>query len=132
MTETSSARRLDFLDGLRGLAILLVMMLHYWEITWFDFSKEILGFKFDINFLATTGSLGVTLFFFISGFCLFLSFDRTRDVKRYANRRIFKILPSYLLSMLVIFIFFDFPYSTLKDFAWQFFTHLFFIHNWFD
>src|SRR5689334_14130487 len=122
-------RRLDFLDGLRGMAIVLVMLLHYWEITWFNLTICPL----DFGFLATTGSLGVTLFFFISGFCLFLSYDRTPQTWSYVRKRFFKIMPSYVLATAIILIFFVRPFSDFFGFAKHLSTHLFFIHNfWSD
>ncbi|MEQ1875313.1 MAG: acyltransferase [Bdellovibrionia bacterium] len=122
----SSPARLDFLDSLRGIAILLVMALHYWEFTWFNLS---IG-PVDLNFLVTTGSIGVTLFFFVSGFCLYLSYDRAPDKLLYARKRFFKIVPSYALAIAIILAVFGAPAWGFREFAWQLMTHALFVHNW--
>lgn len=129
---TTDVKRLDFLDGLRALAIGFVMLLHYWQMTWYDFSLVIGNFKVDLNFLATPGSMGVSIFFFVSGFCLYLSFDRAPDLKSYFSKRFFKIVPSYVLAIALIVAFGWFKFTTAGDFSKHILTHLFFIHNWFS
>ena len=67
--------RLGVLDGLRGLAVLLVLWYHVWEISWLSPPKP-------LAFLPATGFIGVTLFFFLSGFVIsypFFRADAARD-----------------------------------------------------
>ena len=80
------------LDGLRGLAIALVVWYHAWLVS----GQGLAG----INFVAEAGFLGVDLFFFISGFCIFYPYARSmRDgrpaptKRRFFSRRALKILP---------------------------------------
>src|SRR5665213_687642 len=56
-------------DGLRGLAILLVFGYHTWLFSWYTPPPP-----FDV--VARTGYLGVDLFFLISGFCLYFPYAR--------------------------------------------------------
>ena len=56
-------RRLGVLDGLRGIAVLLVLWYHIWEISWLQPVSWLV-------FVPATGFLGVTLFFFLSGFVI--------------------------------------------------------------
>ncbi len=130
--------RLDVLDGLRGFAIFQVAWLHLWELSWLSSNFEIFGVTIPLDVLPVTGALGVELFLFISGFCLFHSYVKTLDqgsqiqkISDYAYRRMIKILPSYLLAMLIILVCFEHPFTSVKDYLFQIFTHLFFIHNWF-
>lgn len=123
--------RLGVLDGLRGLAVLLVLWYHVWEISW-------LSPPYSLAFLPATGFVGVTLFFFLSGFVISYPFFRARESgkpqpswRHFAWRRFIKIVPSYVLSIAVAY---ALGYAQrqpgaapLPDLA----THLLFIHTWF-
>ena len=61
--------RLGVLDGLRGIAVLLVLWYHVWEISW-------LATPPWLAFLPATGFIGVHLFFFLSGFVISYPFIR--------------------------------------------------------
>jgi Acyltransferase family len=90
--------RIPELDGLRGLAILLVMLCHYVGNP--DHSP--LGFLPHRFFLAfTAGWSGVDLFFVLSGFLIGGILLEARDSPNYFRtfyiRRVFRILPIYYL-----------------------------------
>src|SRR5579864_4400360 len=94
--------RLAVLDGLRGIAVLLVLWYHIWEISWLPAPLPAL------QFVPETGFGGVDLFFFISGFVIVYPFVKaayTGDVMpgwgQFAYRRAIKIVPSYVLSIVV-------------------------------
>lgn len=136
-SQTKKAH-IDVLDGLRGIAILMVVLYHVWLISWLDHSINLFGININLNFFPETGFLGVELFFFISAFCLFYPYARYmfegakfQTVKEFIYRRFIKIIPSYVLSILLIMILFPPDFGTLKDTLWQIFTHLIFIHNFF-
>ncbi|MEB3329228.1 MAG: acyltransferase [Candidatus Sericytochromatia bacterium] len=93
------------MDGLRGLAVAWVVWFHIWQLSWLP---QHLG-PISLQHLVETGFSGVELFFFISGFCLFLPWVRARlsgspapGLRHYAYRRAIKILPSYWLSLLAM------------------------------
>ncbi|MDX1931996.1 MAG: acyltransferase [Capsulimonadales bacterium] len=124
-------------DGLRGLAILLVVLLHTWEITWVNYTR-LLHLPFPVNFIPATGFLGVDLFFFLSGFCLTLPYARHRfesapepTVRHFLMRRAAKILPSYWLTVAVTFFLLPHPNVTADRLPFHLLTHLLFVHNWF-
>jgi peptidoglycan/LPS O-acetylase OafA/YrhL len=124
-------RRLGVLDGLRGIAVLLVLWYHVWEISW-------LATPAWLAFLPATGFIGVHLFFFLSGFVIAYPFIRAQNYgtppptwSHFAWRRFIKIVPSYVLSIAVAY---AIGYaqaqpnaSTIPDLV----THLLFIHTWF-
>lgn len=120
--------RLDVFDGLRGIAILLVLWYHVWEVSGLGLGP--------LNLIAEAGFLGVDLFFFISGFCLFLPYARAAVVGRPAAsvthffvRRAQKIVPSYLLALVVFALVYHDRFASPADAAVQLASHLAFVHT---
>lgn len=127
----SESPRLGVLDGLRGIAVLLVLWYHVWEISWLSPGPR-------LTFLPATGFVGVHLFFFLSGFVISYPFVRAALARKpepawghFAWRRFIKIVPSYVLSIAAAY---AIGYaqvqpnaSTIPDVV----THLLFIHTWF-
>lgn len=131
MTALVEERRLDVLDGLRGIAVLLVLWYHVWEISWLPAPAPWL------EFIPETGFIGVHLFFFLSGFVIALPFVRAAFAGTkaptwglFAWRRARKILPSYWLSILVAYAIGYAQTQGSHPFA-DVVTHLLFIHTWF-
>ena len=102
--DPSANRNYDFIDGLRGLAILMVVACHY------CYAKEptsVAG-RWLLNFTGTLG-MGVNLFFTLSGFLISWPFWK-RKVNRseqlippgYGWRRFWKIYPPLALSVLLL------------------------------
>lgn len=124
--------RLTPLDGLRGVAVLLVLWYHVWEISWLPAPAPWL------QFLPETGFIGVHLFFFLSGFVITFPFVRAlvREAKppgwrHFAWRRFVKIVPSYVLSIALAY---AIGYAQRQDSTPALpaiLTHLLFIHTWF-
>ncbi|MFM5885013.1 MAG: acyltransferase family protein [Novosphingobium sp.] len=85
--------QLAFVDRLRGIAILLVIAMHYLQV----FASPVLR---DWNEI---GQVGVQLFFLASAFTLCLSADNRRDepqrLRAYAIRRFFRIAPVYYVGI---------------------------------
>lgn len=123
-----SSERLDFLDGLRGFAILLVVVYHEWLVSGQSFGP--------LNVFAEAGFLGVDLFFFISGFCLFYPFARAMidgrrrpTTRHFFERRALKIVPSYLLAVIAFAIVYRGQFASLQDAGVQLLAHLTFMHT---
>lgn len=87
------ARKLDFIDRMRGLAILMVIAVHYVQMFATPAIRKI-GFS---------GEVGVQLFFVASAFTLCRSADQRRDerhpVRNFYIRRYFRIAPLYYLAI---------------------------------
>ena len=145
--------RLDFLDQIRGLAILAVFLYHslttsfgYGYLKWngwfHDFSER-------PAYLAlcplTYGTMGVAIFFVVSGICIHIAHQRSsrKDWPTFFSRRFFRIYPPYLLALLG-FSFTSFVYpahafgahlshvaeaGTVSN-GWQVITHLFLLQNY--
>ncbi len=128
--------RIATIDGLRGIAVLLVVWFHVWQVTW---QSAVIPFvNVSLQPLAETGWLGVELFFFISGFVLMLPVVHARLAgtpaptwRHFYVRRFLKIVPSYVLCIAVMLAIgyqtYTHGWEAVRDVAF----HLAFIHNWF-
>ncbi len=131
-SRAAATPRLDVLDGLRGIAILLVLWYHVWEISWLPAPL------LRLEFLPETGFIGVALFFFLSGAVIALPFARAAFTgtqppswRHFYLRRFWKIVPSYVLSIAVAY---AIGYAARQGGAGvlpDLVTHLLFIHTWF-
>jgi peptidoglycan/LPS O-acetylase OafA/YrhL len=97
--SAAGSRRLDFVDGLRGIAILLVVLRHYYMHAYDR------GFPRWADILSL-GYLGVHLFLILSGFCVAWAYvgpkARPFDLKDFAYRRATRILPAYYIMLLIV------------------------------
>jgi peptidoglycan/LPS O-acetylase OafA/YrhL len=128
--------RIATIDGLRGIAIVLVVWLHVWQISWQSVRIPIVNYSPQP--IAETGFLGVALFFFISGFVLALPYVQAHlrgtappSLRHFAGRRFLKIVPSYVLCMIVMIAIGYQTYTHFSDAARDVGFHLLFIHDWF-
>lgn len=90
------------LDGLRGLAILMVMLFHYGTaLNSHSFPQHVVMFGCEL------GWTGVDLFFVLSGFLITGILLDSRDADNYFSsfycRRVLRIFPAYYLSLLIVF-----------------------------
>lgn len=90
-------KKLDYVDTLRCLAILGVIMVHTDNFVQSNLSH-------GISQIISLGAKGVQLFFIASAFTLYLSFEKrlTKEnypVKNFFTRRIFRIAPMYYLAI---------------------------------
>jgi peptidoglycan/LPS O-acetylase OafA/YrhL len=104
--KVASGYTIPALDGLRALAIILVLWCH----------MDVQGFVYHmlgpgiLRSVAAFGFSGVFLFFILSGFLLFLPYARSLlggtswpSVKRFYQRRALRILPVYLVAISLLF-----------------------------
>ena len=125
------------LDGLRGIAIALVVWFHLWEITWLRADVHLGALVVNVNAIPEDGFVGVDLFFFLSGFvlfypyaCAFFDGRRVPTLAMFAARRAFKILPSYVLSIGVAIAFGWAQLTSPGEAFVQLVSHAFFVHIW--
>lgn len=114
------------LDGIRGLAILLVLVAHF-------NGEAILKEYFPLvgplaTKLALTGLMGVDLFFILSGFLITGILLKTKDSERYFlnfyARRVLRIFPLYYGVLLIVF--WVLPAFIKLDVA----AHYLYTHQW--
>jgi peptidoglycan/LPS O-acetylase OafA/YrhL len=119
--KSTQTLHLSGLDELRGLAILAVFLYH---ILYASFGFDQLGWSGDfrkldhpISFLVlsplTFGHGGVAIFFAVSGFCVHLSYSRSKvkSWRDYFCKRFFRIYPPYFIALL--FFAFAFPITCI-------------------
>lgn len=141
--DKNSAGHLDFLDHLRGVAILFVLLCHTrgesvgnvpvpWHGWFTDFSHY--NLTAICLYPLSLGQEGVAIFFAVSGFCIHLSFHQQgQKWGAFFTRRFFRIYPAYLAALIFFILL-----LTFRHFAWSFHTweivdqlgiHLLLAHN---
>lgn len=111
-------KKLIGLDHLRALAIMLVFLFHY----------RIFAHPSWIDDLGSFGWVGVDLFFVLSGYLIYnqlfnqLKLENTIQLNNFYIKRFFRIIPPYLV---MVFLYFSFPYLREKEALpplWKFLT----------
>lgn len=99
-----SEKRIASLDGVRALAMLMVVYFHFWQQNWLKPPEIPLGlFSIDLYPVAAGGFVGVELLFVLSGFLLFLPLAKGEKlcIRTFYTKRIVRIFPCYALCVLV-------------------------------
>ena len=95
MNQEIDAHRIGALDGLRAVSVALVILAH-------------LSQNLSVGMLAKYGNLGVSIFFFISGYVICLNMVKEESersafsVKAFFARRFFRIIPPLLLYVATV------------------------------
>jgi peptidoglycan/LPS O-acetylase OafA/YrhL len=91
-SDLQTKGRLDFLDGIRGLAALAVFVEHAGDTLWPQFRV------FTHNSFSF-GKFGVAAFFLTSGFVIPFSLERSNSLRNFWISRFFRLYPLYWLSL---------------------------------
>lgn len=123
------------LDGIRVIAILVVVWFHFWQQSWL---MPHVG-TVSLDWIPRTGYLLVDMMILLSGFCLFLPYARkmvygehTQSVSEFYVKRAARILPSYYVSIIICLIFalvmgqYASNGQMVKDLA----AHIFMVYNY--
>lgn len=131
LESTGLAPRQHFpsLDGLRGIAILLVLIFHSLDIQLDAIPNPV------IHAIAISGWSGVSLFFVLSGFLITgILLDAPKGGRGLGNfyaRRALRILPLYYVTLLIFF--YVIPRGPFPELAWHDDRELLywtFLQNW--
>ena len=100
--QTTAPVRLAYVDCIRALAALMVLIMHSGELAVATFPGSavdswVLRPAFALDF----GRAGVILFFALSGFVIPASLSCPIDKVRFPIRRVFRLYPAYWLSIFV-------------------------------
>jgi peptidoglycan/LPS O-acetylase OafA/YrhL len=93
--------RLQFLDGLRGVAIFIVMLFHSYA-RWPDLVP--FGHRYAQLPIFSYGWLGVYLFFLISGFVIFMTLEKCEGFRDFILRRWLRLFPAMLICSVLVFV----------------------------
>ncbi|MDH5034483.1 MULTISPECIES: acyltransferase family protein [Chryseobacterium] len=141
--------RFEFLDGIRGISALWVVLYHSLLFNGYSTGHNIKWSNhfvlFFIQKATSIGHLAVSIFIVLSGFCLALpvvnnNMEIKGGFKRYISRRAKRLIPPYyvalLLSGLLILLFplLQTPYNTAWDSKlpvsfWSVISHIGLFHN---
>lgn len=145
--ERPGRRRMDFVDGIRGVSATYVVFHHLWQFAIADPRRPPPSWFRIVN-VFEFGALGVAVFVVVSGYCLMLPVVSSGDLRLpgglsgFATRRTLRIIPPYyaalVLSLIVLGLFRELrvPSGTPQDITLPTFTwskslsHLLLIHNW--
>jgi peptidoglycan/LPS O-acetylase OafA/YrhL len=92
--------RVGFIDGLRGVAILLVILFHAYA-AWPSFVPY--GNTYADLFPMKFGYLGVQLFFLISGFVILMTLEKSVSFRQFLFKRWVRLIPGMLVCALIIY-----------------------------
>ncbi len=100
--SVAESHRLDVLDGLRGVAALLVVIYHFTARWTARENGESLyphgdGLLEALPFLNLLGLFGVSLFFLISGFVIIMTLERSTGLADFAVRRASRLWPTMIV-----------------------------------
>lgn len=101
-----TSHRLTALDGLRGVAILLVMGFHYFyhlESVYYKSTLYPYGETFSDIVIFKYGYMGVELFFIISGFVIAMTLESSKSLFDFVIRRFVRIWPALIVSAIITF-----------------------------
>lgn len=126
---------IPFVDGIRFVAILPVVILHANErfLKYVYGEENLTGTNEQISYLISRGAIGVMIFFALSGFVLALPFAKgnfTFSYKKYMSRRLERLEPPYIFWMsLFAVIYLLKSGSGIGELAGHYFSSLFYVHN---
>jgi len=128
-------------DILRVFAIAFLGWYHIWQQSWLDPSFRIGSIYVNLQQVVRHGYILVDVLLVISGFLLALPYARTRlglgrrpDFKQFYVKRFWRIVPSYVLAVLLCLFLWAIPegrYSSPRFLIKDVLTHLTFTHNLF-
>jgi peptidoglycan/LPS O-acetylase OafA/YrhL len=100
-----SGERLEVLDSFRAIAILAVVVHHYFS-RWAppDHPRNLYGYASSYPQWLDIGALGVQFFFMISGFVIFMTVERCRHVFEFWSRRFARLYPAYVAATALTFV----------------------------
>ncbi|MBR6707034.1 MAG: acyltransferase [Clostridia bacterium] len=125
-------RRIDVLDGVRTIMILLVGWFHIWQQSWLTPSVIVSGRYYSLDPLLRSGYIWVDGMILLSGFLLYYTYGGRPmgrgDVLRFYRKRFARIFPSYALNVLIFFFLNLHRYADTAHALWDLGAHLTFTH----
>ncbi len=92
----NSPNRIAAMEGLRGLAVILVFFVHYHALFAGSLDANSVSYRVS-KFLEVNGNSGVDLFFVLSGYLIYGAVIKNYDFLKFISRRIQRIYPAFLV-----------------------------------
>ncbi len=142
--STTSRVQLAYLDGLRGICAVYVVLGHIYVALKF-FSQDVTPTGILMAFLSifNVGQTAVDIFIVLSGYCLMIPLVRSNGMLRggflhYLRRRATRILPPYYAALIISLLLIALRNALIPEDPSQsndfrldvLITHLFVVHNW--
>lgn len=109
-------KRLNYIDGIRFFAVLLVVLDHF-NASLARYNIAINGnqYIFPSNFTNLAfGTLGVSLFFIISGVSLYYNYENDFNIQTYFKKRFLNIYPQFWCSYILVFLILFLKYKEFR------------------
>ncbi|MFY0594630.1 acyltransferase family protein [Roseivirga sp.] len=131
--NTGGKRYIPFVDGIRFMAIIPVVLLHATE----RFERYVVtpssNFETELSYVISRGAIGVMIFFTLSGFILSLPFAKQYSrfsYKKYLSKRLTRLEPPYILWMTIFGLIFFFKQNIgLSELLNHYAASIFYVHN---
>lgn len=103
-SQCRGSGRIAFLDGFRGLAILLVIGFHYFTVYARD-PRHLVPYGDAVAHVPifSYGFFGVMLFFSVSGFVIAMTLESSSNLLEFAVRRFARLWPTMLLCSIITY-----------------------------
>ena len=126
--QNLGCKRLEQLDGLRGICALAVLVRHLvYAAPWSTGNIKFYPSLFFM-FIASFAHVAVLVFFVLSGFVIGYTTPPKftwKEAKHYVIRRLIRLYPIYLFAIFLTFALAETPYTILDVVG-----HLFFMQGW--
>ncbi len=115
MTSPVQSKRIEYLDSIRGIAAMMVVIYHFIGWHWGE------NIEYKLASFIFNGSDAVSFFFVLSGFVLsykYLHSDKEIQIKKFTFNRIFRLYPAFVLTVLFNYLYWnrqDLGFGILKD-----------------
>lgn len=101
MNKIEIRDRISTLDGLRVVAILMVMLYHFY----YRYLGSHYAYHIEIPQVFKYGYLGVELFFIISGFVITLTLTKANSFVEFMKKRFIRLVPAMVICSSITFVF---------------------------
>jgi peptidoglycan/LPS O-acetylase OafA/YrhL len=96
----NSSSRIASMEGLRGLAVILVFFVHYHALFAGRLAADSVSFGIS-KFLSVNGNSGVDLFFVLSGYLIYGAVIKKFDFSTFLTRRVQRIYPAFFIVVAI-------------------------------
>lgn len=150
MNEREVEKHIGVLDGIRAISIIFIVWCHIWQQSWLppyiDFKSDMTKYlgitSIELANYVRFAFAFVDMLFLLSAFCNFYPYARSMllgekwpDTKEFYFKRAIRILPSYLLCIIIMLFVFALPQKEYDStaFMWKdILTHLTFTQGFFS